>query len=343
MDTTALAERITSRLANAADLEPAAVSIADDLLSLGHCVPADDWLIVGGSLARGEPTFISHCVGERLLISDVDFLYVHYGDQPSMSIQELRTLAENAFPTVDLMTLPLGDYRAIQTSLGFDFKDLGLAVTEHGLPEHEPVKLDARDAYEILLYYTQAYFWLGVHDQWCAGTDSAHFHLTVNRLCMKILRATAMLDGAYAHHDFDWMAPHLAEQMRAELRWRSDPTQSPMDPGRFWAYLHDAYRRFDTEFGRPRPDAVNLSRYATTSSGQIVARHHQTVHALSRAMADAWIIAPNPDALATVKRRAWERITGWTGSAPQPNPEGYFLAHKQEIHDHLLAMKVQVR
>ncbi|WP_330252736.1 NAD-glutamate dehydrogenase [Nocardia sp. NBC_00565] len=52
---------------------------------------------------------------------------------------------------------------------------------------------------------------------------------------------------------------------------------------------------------------------------------------------------PDPAALATVKRRAWERITGWTGSTRQRSPEDYFLTHKQEIHDHLLAMKVQVR
>ncbi|MGW4773166.1 hypothetical protein ACWEO2_34665 [Nocardia sp. NPDC004278] len=342
MKTVTLAERITSRLSNAPELEHAARGIADDLRSLGHCVPADDWLIVGGSLARGEPTFIRH-QGDPLLISDVDFLYVHYGDAPSMSVGELRILAEKTFPTVDLMTLPLGDYRAIQTSLGFDFKDLGLAVTDHGLPEHESVQLDTRDAYEILLYYTQAYFWLGLHEQWCTGTDSVHFHLMVNRLCMKILRATAMIDGAYAHHDFDSMAPHLAEQMRAELHWRRDPTQPPKDPGRFWTYLYDAFQRFDTEFGQPRADAVNYSRYATTSSGRVVARHHQAVHALARAMADAWIAAPDSAALATVKRRAWERITGWTGSGRQRSPEDYFLTHKQEIHDHLLAMKVQVR
>ncbi|MGO4616570.1 hypothetical protein AB4305_13535 [Nocardia sp. 2YAB30] len=342
MESTVLAQRITRRLNDAPDLQGTAVSIADDLLLLGQRVPQDDWLIVGGSLARGEPNFIWQN-GERLLISDVDFLYVHYGDQPSMQVPELMALAENYFPTVDLMTLSLSDYRTIETSLGHDFKNVGLAVTEHGLPAHRPVGLDARDAYEILLYYTQAYFWFEIHDQWCEGKDSAYFHLTVNRLCMKVLRATAMLEGAYAHHDFDQMAPHLAQQMRAELGWRIEPTQLPMDPGRFWSYLHDAFLRFDGEFGQPRPDAVNYSRYATTSSGRIVARHHQAVHALARAMADAWIGAPDPEALATVKRRAWERITGWTGTTPQPSPEDYFRAHKQQIHDHLLAMKVQVR
>lgn len=339
MDTTELAERITCRLSDAAALGSAACRIAHDLLVLGRCVPDDDWLIVGGSLARGEPTFI----GEHQLLSDVDFLYVYHGRNPSMPVGELVRLAEKVFPAVDLMTLSLGEYRVIQTSLGFDFKDLGLGITPRGLPQHNPVKLDARDAYELLLYYTQAYFWLGVHDQWRSGVDSASFHLTVSRLCMKVLRATAMLDGAYCHHDFDWMAPHLAEQMRAELRWRHDPAQRPMDPGRFWTYLDHAYRRFDNEFGQTRPDAVNHTRYATTNSGRIVARHHHAVHALSRAMADAWAAAPDVVGLATVKGRAWERITRWSGNARHSSPEEYFQTHKQDIHDHLLAMKVQFR
>ncbi|NKY31407.1 hypothetical protein [Nocardia gamkensis] len=342
MDTTTLAERITSRLPHAAAVAREAFDIAEDLRTLGHCVPADDWLIVGGSLARGEPTFI-RIGGKPLLISDVDLLYVHYGDHPSTQVHDLMAIAEKYFATVDLMTLPLSDYLAIQTSLGHDFKNLGLPVTDRGLPEHHPVTLDVRDAYEILLYYTQAYFWLGLHDQWRTGAASTHFHLLISRLCVKILRATAMLEGAYAHHDFGQMAPHLAEQMRAELRWRADPTQPPMDPGRFWTYLHHAFTRFDTEFGQPRPDAVNYTRYAVTSSGRIVARHHQTVHALARAMADAWHTTPGPTALTTVKQRAWERITGWTGSARRESPEDHFRAHKQTIHDHLLAMKVQVR
>lgn len=340
MITATLGHTIVRRLTDAADLDEMAAGIAEDLLALGQRVPPDDWLIVGGSLARGEPTFIRHN-GERLLISDVDFLYVHYGDDPSTPIPELVRIAERSFPTVDLMTLSLSDYRTIRTSLGHDFKNVGLAVTDHGLPAHDPVELDARDAYEILLYYTQAYFWCGLHDQWLTGNDSPQFHLMISRLCMKILRATAMLDGAYAHHDFDRMAPHLAERMRTELRWRSDPAQPAMDPGRFWTYLADALPRFDDEFGQPRCDAVNYSRYATTSSGRIVARHHQAVHHLARAMTNAWHISGDPNVLATVKHRAWEQYTGWVGTHTRPSPEDYFRSHRQDIHDHLLAMKVQ--
>ncbi|MET7770482.1 hypothetical protein [Nocardia sp. NPDC005366] len=343
MDTEALADRLTRRLDNSAGLAYASRHVASALLDLGQWVPPDDWLIVGGSLARGEPTFLTAVDGNSQLVSDVDFLYVYYGDAPSTSIAALQREAENHFPTVDLMTLSLGDYRTIQTSLGFDVKNLGLALTEHGLPDHEPVILDARDAYEILLYYTQAYFWLGIHNQWGTGNTSPHFHLTVNRLCMKVLRATAMLDGAYAHHDFAPMAPHLAEQMRTELTWRRHPTTPPADPGRFWTYLASAFTRFDHEFGRQRPDAVNHTRYATTSSGRIIARHHRTVHELARAMTRAWLATPDPAALTTVKQRTWQRITGWTGSTTRPSPEDYFRAHRHDIHDHLLAMKVQVR
>ncbi|MFC9872692.1 hypothetical protein [Nocardia salmonicida] len=73
-------------------------------------------------------------------------------------------------------------------------------------------------SYEILLYYIQAYYWHRLNYRWQTGLDSTQLHLLVNRLCMKVLRATAMLErGAYAHHDFARMAPHLAERPSAPL------------------------------------------------------------------------------------------------------------------------------
>ncbi|ATL67234.1 hypothetical protein [Nocardia terpenica] len=322
-------------------LAEAAFATADDLLAVGRSVPAHDWLIVGGSLARGEPSYIP-ADGERHLLSDVDFLYV-YSALPSLRVAEFMNLAEKSFTAVELMTLSLRDYRTIRTSLGHDFKNIGLAVTDHGLPEHDSVEVETRDAYEILLFYTQAYFWSRIHDQWQAGIGTTLFHLTINRLCIKVLRATAMLDGAYAHHDFDRMPAHLAERMRAELAWRSNPMRPPMDPGRFWTYLYQALAEFDRRFGHVRKDAVTGTRYAATSSGRIIARHHETVHDLMRPMAEVWHSTEELASLTMVKRQAWERITGWTGSLVLSTPETYFRRYKQDIHDHLLAMKVQAR
>ncbi|MBF6328424.1 hypothetical protein [Nocardia transvalensis] len=339
MDAPKLAQQIIRRLPPAPGLAEAAYATAEDLLALGQSVPVHHWLIVGGSFARGEPTYIPRNGGHQLL-SDVDFLYV-YTALPALPEVEFMNLAGKSFPTVELMTLSLRDYKALQTSLGYDFKNLGLSLNDHGLPGHDPVELDARDAYEILLFYTQAYFWYAVHDQWQAGIGSMQFHLTVNRLCMKILRATAMLNGAYANHDFDRMPPHVAEQMRTELAWRANPTRPPLHPGRFWTYLHQALTEFDQHFGHVRVDAVTGTRYSATSSGRIVAHHHETVHELVRPMTAVWNNTADFRALTTVKRQTWERITGWTGTRVPSTPETYFQQHKQEIHDHLLAMKVQ--
>lgn len=335
-----LADTITRRLPDAPDLAAPARRIADDLVALGRLIPAEDWLILGGSMARGEPTWIHHH-GGRLLISDVDLLYVHSGPEPATPLDQLKAMAERCFPAVDIMVLPEHQYRLLRTSLGYDFKNLGLDLAGHELPEHTPVRLDDRDAYEILLYYVQAHYWHGLNTKWLAGCDTVEFHLLVNRLCIKVLRATAMLDGAYAHHDFASMAPHLSEQMRTELRWRTDPTQPPLDPGRFWHYLHDAFRRFDYVFGGPRPDAVRLSRYAVTCSGHVIARHHRIAHDLARQVAAAWVAKPHLGELATVEAATWSRVTGWTGTKPSPGPSAYFAAHQREIHDHLLGMKVQ--
>ncbi|MFC9872749.1 hypothetical protein [Nocardia salmonicida] len=341
--TASLAATITRRLPDTADLTTVASRLADDLLALGDQVPDTDWLILGGSMARGEPSWIRYHHDQRQLISDLDLLYVSSGETPTALVSQLRTTAEKRFPTVDLMTLPLRDYRTITTSLGYDFKNLGVPLTPHGLPEHNPVRLDDRDAYEILLYYIQAYYWHRLNYRWQTGLDSTQFHLLVNRLCMKVLRATAMLErGAYAHHDFARMAPHLAEQMRTELAWRIDPRQPPLDPSRFWVYVHDAFRRFDFAFGGPRPDAVRLSKYATTSSGQIIASHQKRVSELAREVAAAWVSNPRLDRIGTVERATWSRVTGWAGTQQQPGPASYFAKHRREIHDHLLAMKVQV-
>ncbi|MBF6072791.1 nucleotidyltransferase domain-containing protein [Nocardia farcinica] len=143
-----LADAITRRLPDAQDLAAPAHRIADDLVALGRLVPAEDWLILGGSMARGEPTLIHHH-GGRVLISDVDLLYVHSAPEPAKPLDQLKAMAERCFPSVDIMVLPEHQYRHLHTSLGYDFKNLGLDLAGHGLPEHTPVRLDDRDAYEI--------------------------------------------------------------------------------------------------------------------------------------------------------------------------------------------------
>lgn len=343
MDTHALARRITASLPGPdTAVIAAAWQIADSLCTLGHGVAFDDWLIVGGSLARGEPSFARASDGQPELLSDIDLLYVYAGDQPSTSILELQAIAEKLFPAVELMAMPIRDYRALATSLGHDFKNIGVALTERGLPPHEPVQLDARDAYEVLLYYVMAWFWSGLCEQWFDGRATHEFHLIVNRLCMKVLRATAMIDGAYRHHDLQSMPEQVAERMRAELAWRANPLAPPADPGRFFTYLHAAFDRFDTTFGRPRPDAVAFSVYAHTPSGHLVADYQRAAQQLGRALALTWITTGDRLDVATVVPSIWARITGWTGTTPPSGPQQWFSEHKQAIHDHLLAMKVQV-
>ncbi|MGQ4600372.1 nucleotidyltransferase domain-containing protein [Nocardia sp. R6R-6] len=343
MDTTTLARRIITSLPGPDPaVTLAAREVADSLRKLGELVPARDWLIVGGSLARGEPSFTRTSSEEPKLLSDIDLLYVHSGERPSTSLREVLSLAETVFPAVELMSMPVKHYQAVSTSLGHDFKNIGVPLTRHGLPPHTRVRLDERDAYEILLYYVMCWFWSGLSESWFDGDATTEFHLTVNRLCMKVLRATAMLDGAYRHHDLHLMAPPVAERMRAELSWRNNPLGRPADPGRFWSYLDEAFRRFDARFGRPRPDAVAFSPYAHTPSGHIVAEYQQTAQRLGRSLAHTWVATGNCADVATVVPSAWARITGWTGTNPPQGPRQYFREHRTAIHDHLLAMKVQV-
>lgn len=62
VNTDALARRITRCHPQTAAVARTGRQVANELLNLGAMVPADDWLIIGGSLARGEPTFIPTAV-----------------------------------------------------------------------------------------------------------------------------------------------------------------------------------------------------------------------------------------------------------------------------------------
>ncbi|MGX1778366.1 hypothetical protein ACWIGW_40105 [Nocardia brasiliensis] len=343
MDAVALARQIARRRVDDATIEYPALHVACALVDVGSLVPDDDWLVLGGSLARGE-IFFDHTENrEKTPLSDVDLLYVHYGDTPSMDTSGIVQLAEKTFPKVDFMVLALSDYRRLQTVLGYEFKNMGISLTERALPSHTPVTLDARDSYEVLLFYIQSYFWDDLLRQWIASTDTPEFHLGVNKLCMKVLRAVAMLQGAHGYFDLDRMDKALAYWMNAELSWRANPALPVLEPGRFWHYLHHAFGCFNTEFGRARTDAVACTRYAVTTSGRVVARHQQVAHELAVALANAWSQdLTDPARLDTVKRDTWARITGWTGTHIRSCPEEYFQRHRRDIFDHLLAMKVQV-
>ncbi|MBO0853301.1 MAG: hypothetical protein J2P18_05985 [Nocardia sp.] len=59
-------------------------------------------------------------------------------------------------------------------------------------------------------------------------------------------------------------------------------------------------------------------------------------------LAHTWVATEDRTDVATVVPSAWARITGWTGTTPPPGPRQYFQEHRTTIHDHLLAMKVQV-
>ncbi|TCJ97170.1 hypothetical protein [Nocardia alba] len=86
------------------------------------------------------------------------------------------------------------------TSLGHDFKNLGIDLSRIGLPEHTPVRLDDRGAYEILLYCVQAFYWHHLNEKWQAGREPPPVPPTRQPHVHRVLRAIGILDGAYGHH-----------------------------------------------------------------------------------------------------------------------------------------------
>lgn len=332
-----LGRRMTRRLPNKLDVSASATMLGRDLLAVGEQVPQSDWLILGGSLARGEPSFVPSGASFRLL-SDVDLLYVHGTDRPQVDVDDLKREAERTLSAVDIDVLSLDQYRRLRTALGHDYKNLGVSLVGRKLPDHDPVAITVRDAYEMVLYAVAAYFWSGLFDHWLRGCTSTDPDRRLNRLCMKVLRSTALLDGAHACRDLHLMAPHTRDRMRAELAWRADPTKPPLDPGRFWTYLRDALCRFDTEFGGPRRDAITGTRYHRSIHGQVVAEYQRLAYGLACDIADLAAKVSDASALIAIKDRSWRAYKQSTESA---TAEQYFGEHKADLKHHLLAMSVE--
>jgi predicted nucleotidyltransferase len=71
------------------------------LLALADVVPRSTTLIVGGSLARGEATFVPTTHGYELA-SDLDLLIVYESTLPPMSVKHFLALARRSLPTTTI-------------------------------------------------------------------------------------------------------------------------------------------------------------------------------------------------------------------------------------------------
>jgi hypothetical protein len=334
-----LAERIVRRLPRRVGFEDAAAVLADRILACADGLPEGSHLVLGGSLARGEPSIELRPDGFTL-ISDIDLLLVHESTLPPEPPEDFVRRHADALPTVSLMTVSLPEFRRLQTSLGHDFKEGGVPLRGPA-PAVPPVPLTPRDAVEVFAFGAMLYFGERLAERW-TGDDPPWLHYAHGRVCSKVLRSVGMLRGAHAQHDASGLPRELAEHAETELSWLRSPAKRPFPPpGRVWPIFAMALAEFDRFHGGPIRDAVRGSHYEQRPGADFVAEHQALALAMLRGTLERYDPADaDPARLRAGKQAAWIDLVRAGAVRPYASPERFFTTRAAGIRDQLLRMKV---
>jgi hypothetical protein len=330
---------LVRRLEPSAELAHAAQSLAQQLIRTTEGVTPDNHLILGGSLARGEPIFVRG--RENELASDIDLLLVHEALLPPFAVKDFIARAQPALPTLTLMTLSMTEYQRLRTSIGFEFKDAGYSLNHRRVPAHAAVEVTTRDAFEVFIFGIFLYFMESLGQRWLSEEDSLGFRYALSRACVKMIRAGGMPLGAYSGHDLEQMRPDLADHMARELTWQRDPVGVSLPPQRFWCIARDVLANFDVVHGQARNDSIVDSEYEHAPGADVVAYHQGIAMRIARAV----LAAGDPEALTAAKtaaliRHAWAEVVRDGLVRPLFSPEEFFHLHAGTIRENLLALKV---
>ncbi|MFI5733311.1 hypothetical protein ACIA49_24575 [Kribbella sp. NPDC051587] len=329
-----------------AAVQPASVALAERLLGLAELVPAESNLILGGSLARGEPSFVELPDGTYELDSDIDLLLVFPTPLAPFTNADFVARAKPVLPTVTIMFATTAEYSALKTSLGTDFKQpFGVSLNQDSLPIHEPFELDARDAYEVFLFSLQAYLWRELPERWAADPHDRSFQLELSSLCVKLLRSTVLLQGGTLSLDRDRAPSEILALIDQEIGWRRTAGRPALDPGRFWVYVARVLPYFDAAFGGRRPDSVIGSEYEGRFGADAVAWQQRIGLVLATAVVEQVQAtggrAPDVAEVVSALRASWTRLAVDGFVEPTSAPGEYFAGRLEWFRGNLYAMKVR--
>lgn len=336
-----VAAQMTRHTALRLQARPSVLELARQLLALREAVPAGHCLLVGGSLARGEAAFIPAGGDQWELASDVDLVLLHTTSLPELSAEQLDAHARPHIPTATTMTLSVEEYGRLGTCLGREFKR---GITLAGQPPAcDPVELDTRDGYELLLYAVQSWCWDGLSSAWQNGHTTS-LDTKINRVCLKALRACVILGGGDRCSDLDAAPAPLRARLQAELTARTNPGMH-LHPARFWPLIADVLACFDQQIG-PQPDAVTATAYAHRPGAAAVAEQQRLAHALARLV---WVeLAAMPidvrttidaDTTVHVQRSAWREVVERGLARPAYSVEEHFRPRVGGIRADMIRLK----
>ncbi|MGG2463763.1 hypothetical protein ACO0M4_28875 [Streptomyces sp. RGM 3693] len=336
-----LADRLVRRHPDRDRLGSATASLAESLVELGRRSPAGSCLIIGGSLSRGEPC-IRASAGAWTLHSDLDLLLVHDDVLPPVLPATFSSFLENELPNADVMTLSSGQFAALDTSLGYDFKENGIVLSEGSVPAFESTSITPRDAREILAYTIFIYLWEALGLRSAQGEVSADLDYSYCRLTLKALRTVVMLHGGYAYH-FDGELPDdLRRLLTSELAAHDALDNVPVLPAeRFLPVMSLALEAHTARFGVGPMDAVSGTEYQGRPGSDYVTVHQQLAFEYMGALVRETDGGADQSKLPFLLQDVWRQVMARHPEIKAAEtPAAYFERNKRSIQQTLLMMKL---
>lgn len=332
-----LAQHIVRRLPRDVGFEDAGVSLARELNRCAEDVPPDAHLVLGGSLARGEPSIRVARQGFEL-ISDIDLLLVHDSLLPPFTTADFVRRHESRLPTITLMSVSAREYQILETSLGYDFKDGGVVLTPHPL-RSPTVQTDHRDAFEVFVFAIL----LALLDGLLTLPAKGDSHEAASRVLGKVIRSVGLLEGVNAQHDVVTIDPTLALCHRQQIDLLHDPDKLPVQatPDVICSALAAGLALHDAAAGRQRRDAIEHSKYQRRPGADFVQHAQRVLVQILRLTIAEGAALTDPRATSQARAAAWKTLVHDGIARPQVSPEEYSRSILGLFRQALLDMKVR--
>lgn len=246
-------------------------ALATDLLAVGKNVPPDCALLLGGSLARGEPCIHVHGT-DTLVYSNADLMFLHGEVVPPKSFRDFWSRTKNEAPYVSLSYLRQTQFEALATVIGKEYRKHTVQLSEAPVGYLPSPTLTARDAFEIAIDSFAEYFERDIAGQYARGQASNFLAYTMNRVELNALRSVIILNGGFSYHDIEVLPSSLQELATSALDWR-DAVSAPAHYDHFHLLqTFDAvlYHHQKFGYGQNHGNAVSGSQFDGQCGSQYV-------------------------------------------------------------------------
>lgn len=335
---------LTRRVTGQEAVLPVFEDLVERVRDAAAAAPPGTSLILGGSLARGEPCY-RIVDGRAMLLSDCDFVLVHDEPVSPVPYEQISDLLHSHLPDSEFYLLRAEQYARLGTPLGMDAKRDAMCLNQAELPQHELPELTSRDALEIAVFAVNDLFMLGP----AAAADSdglAEAALyRINRVTLNLLRSSIMLNGGYYYHDVEFATPETKALVEDSLSWRDGHLGAKPPQMSSCLLAMDLVFRHHSSDGylRQHPDAVTGSSFEGRVGSQFVAHYQQLLIELAwEYLAEMAGRKINAGSVAEAQKRVWTSVASRTsGIAQAAFTVDEFCASKLHVFcDQLLHMKL---